>query len=266
MLKSRFVSRKVYTKNLALLLGILVFIILTISIKTFALQSNTQIRAYLCDDQGPEVYVTSPLSDSVSNDAKVTFEGSTLRTTQIDIFLNNIYSSTLPIEPDAPFSFDVILNKGTNVVTLKAHYSCNSTMQETSVIIDYVPPLKPEPQKIVNGGSGGVVIGPTQSITELPYTSIIDNIINKLTFRKRVNDEENPPNATKIDKIENSFMNSYVTPTINWVIFLGFITTSMFATLPRLFIRRNNVNLYAPRRSRLLALVFSLILAAILII
>ncbi len=126
-------------------LSLLVVVIALLSAQgtLFAVNSGSTINAEICDNSPPVVTITSPVSDSIVNQPSVTLAGSTLKTSQIDIFVNNQYSSSIAIDSSQSFSRVLSLHVGTNTIRLRAIYSCNNTTTDKTVVISYVPTSTP---------------------------------------------------------------------------------------------------------------------------
>jgi hypothetical protein len=109
-----------------------------------AVSSGSTVNAEVCDGSLPPVIaITNPQSDSIVNQSIVTLSGNTVRTTQLDIFINNQYASSAAVDSSQTFSIQVGLNRGTNTIRLKAIYSCNNTTTDETVVVTYEPSSTP---------------------------------------------------------------------------------------------------------------------------
>lgn len=133
--------------------------------------------------------VTSPLVHATDNDVNVSVSGSTAASmmidtpspvtvtampyvvtgsisnlTQIQVYVDGAYSSTIPLTPAATtFSYSLNLNSGTHMVEFIGVSAYSSTNPAVTVTVIYTPPTPPGPS---TGGTattppsnGGVVIG-----------------------------------------------------------------------------------------------------------
>lgn len=110
-----------------------------------AYAADNQVNATLCDTVSqPAVTVTDPSSLSVAtNVPSLTMSGTTVRTSQIDISINGVYTSSVAVGSDETFTATVGLQQGDNTITLHAYFSCNNTSADTTVIATYNPAVTP---------------------------------------------------------------------------------------------------------------------------
>lgn len=147
----------------ALLFGVGLLTLLVFTRSTASAQSNT-VRAILCDTAGPIVQVTEPESDSIVDTPTVNLEGTTIRTSQIELYINEAYSQSIAVEPNGPFSANVPLNKGTNTIRIEAYFACNQTTEIFNVVVTYEPKVVPSPGETTDTSvPGGGIIPPTIS-------------------------------------------------------------------------------------------------------
>ncbi len=105
---------------------------------------NNIIRTILCDTNStPIVTVLDPQSDSLVDQPLINVSGQTEQTTQIDIFVNDAYSSSVAVEPSGSFAVNVPLAKGNNTIRLDAYFSCNQNSASEVLIITYEPKVQP---------------------------------------------------------------------------------------------------------------------------
>jgi len=128
---------------------ILVIFVTSISAQIFA-QSSSTIRAELCDSSPPDLSISQPLSDSIVDQPTVTVAGSAVRTSQIDYFVNNQYSSSTVVDDSDTFSSPISLTRGTNTVRLHAIYSCNNTTSDSIIVVSYEPSSVPSDGSKIN--------------------------------------------------------------------------------------------------------------------
>lgn len=106
---------------------------------------DSRVNATLCDSTSqPVVTVTNPSSLSVAtNVPNLTISGTTVRTSQIDVSLNGVYTSSVAVGSDETFTITVGLQQGDNTIALHAYFSCNNTSTDTTVIATYSPAVTP---------------------------------------------------------------------------------------------------------------------------
>lgn len=205
-------------------LSLLVFSLsmLLINIQPSYAQQQNQILATLCDSTGPDVTITSPPTDSVVNTSNVTFTGIAERTSQIDIYVNNIYSQSVAIGASPNFSTTIGLIEGTNTVKFAAYFSCNGTNQDVEVVVDYyIIPTPSQPGTTnsstdQNPASGSVnSVKKPKSETSDSKNSIIENIIDNLGLGDKNNSGQG-----------GYYKESYVKVAFNWLIFFIIIFLS----------------------------------------
>lgn len=160
------------------------------SVSAVSVLSDSDVYSILCDGvSAPDVQVVSPVSDSVVNNPNISLNGTTNRTTQIEVHVNNTYSQSLSVNPDGPFNTTVSLQEGTNTIRLEAYFSCNHTTANFSVVVTYEPQVTPSPgtDTDTNVPGGGVVIPPTISN---PYAVIpADEPVDKPSFVERISEK-----------------------------------------------------------------------------
>jgi hypothetical protein len=106
---------------------------------TFA-QQNTNLNFELCGSETPQLAISSPQSDSVTNSPEITISGTASHTTQIEVFVNGNFDQSVAIGQDTDdFNTNVTLQQGTNSIRLAAYYSCNGTSNSTSIVVTYQP-------------------------------------------------------------------------------------------------------------------------------
>lgn len=121
---------------------LLVFVVLPSDV--VAASSGSTIRTEVCDASSPPVIsITSPQTDSIVNQPTITIAGSVVRTSQIDIFINNQYASSVAIGSTNNFSTQTGMTRGTNTIRLDASYSCNNTTASETVVVTYEPSSAP---------------------------------------------------------------------------------------------------------------------------
>ncbi len=241
----------------------LVFVIIFLagSPRLFA-QSNSNIRAEICRDEKPVVDITSPVSDSVTDVPQITLTGSTIRTTQIDISLNNVYSHSVAIGNDGLLSSALTLVEGTNIISLDAYYSCNQETEEYEIVLTYEPRIVPS-----NGGDSitevtspgtigpGVISSPGAASSETSPESLPERITDNLGITEDDNSEA------------GSFYSDYVIPIRSWFSLLAVVAVLPpyhLAWLFNAFGWKNTISKRFQLIFRFIAAVFAMLFALIL--
>lgn len=182
------------------LLGIALFCVTSLGNGVFA---QSAIKATICDPDGPEIHVSEPVSDSVVNMPYITIKGTTQRTSQIDVFVNNEYAHSTALALNNPFNIEVSLGRGTNTIRLDAYYSCNQTKRSITLVLTYDPDVAP--------GSSTTKVTPPGDY----QPDVISNPSNPPKFFSR---------DGLTDKIKTSFWpdasRSIVIPLFNWLLLL----------------------------------------------
>ena len=198
----------------------------TLSLAVFSLSSaltgfkpayaqQGQVLATLCDSTGPDVTITSPPTDSVVNTSNVNFTGIANTTSQIDIYVNNVYSQSVAIGASPNFSTSVGLNEGTNTIKFAAYFSCNGTNADYEVVVDYyVIPTPSQPgdtSSNTDQNPSASSVNSTKnkrSDSSGPKNSIIENIKDNLGI------------IDKNDRVNSIYYKeSYAKVVFNWLIF-----------------------------------------------
>lgn len=193
-----------------------------------AAQTNSTIRAEVCDTAGPVVTVTAPQSDSVTDSAQVSLTGSTERTSQIDISINGVYAQSLAIDMSNTFSTTIGLVEGTNTIILDSYYSCNQASAEFTVVVTYVPRVVPS-----NGGDSSTEV--------LRPGTVAPGIVSNPRAVEETNQPQSLPERiienlgldTKPKPRQESFsFNDYIIPIRSWLALLAGLLLASVAALP----------------------------------
>jgi len=178
-------------------------------------QQSTQVGAVLCTTESPDLQITQPLSDSVTDSSTIQIEGTALYTSQIDVVLNGQYSNSVAIGFDSVLQTQISLQEGTNTITLQAYFSCNGTSAEFDIIVDYRPAVVPSnpgniDTAVVTSESGTSVRSQDSGLSSFT-TQVIEAIKEKLG-QKQVSDD---PDFT--------VNRSYVSTAFNWAMLLAIL-------------------------------------------
>lgn len=129
---------------------------------------DNDVNVAVCTgSEGSTITITQPISDSVINQPVTTFRGAVTNATQIEIEIDGVYASSVPIGSNqATYVTDITLTSGTHTIKLIANDVCQHSNDSASVVLTYEPETG-----ISNGGitptdvQGGVVIGSDQGST-----------------------------------------------------------------------------------------------------
>lgn len=107
-----------------------------------ALAQSSVINATLCDTRGPDIAVIEPINGSTVSTGSVQLRATSTRTTQVDIYINGIYSHTVALAYDDMLNTPLALRSGENAIEIRAHFSCN----QTSAVFELTVYFDPEAQ------------------------------------------------------------------------------------------------------------------------
>lgn len=108
---------------------------------------GTTITVPLCDTALSTITIDTPQDNSVFNESPVTITGSVYRLTQIQVYLDGNYVSTVPLDSGATsFTTSVYINQGTNLVRLVGIDPCTPDNPEVTWKIIYAPGAAPTVQ------------------------------------------------------------------------------------------------------------------------
>jgi len=238
-------------------------------------QAGSSIKTTLCDDVSePTVIIEQPISDSVVDTASAAVSGTTERTTQIDLFVNDNYSHTVTIEDDGSFSTTAPLEKGTNTIRLDAYFSCNQTNTSSAVAITYEPAVVPSdggsvPTDVDNLPSGrgtgqkpGSQPSPTVQTTEDGSSSA------KPPITERIKEKLFPSAQTSGDQSPN-----YIRAAIYWAgvvaLFVSTVSSLFTGSLLALFGAETNAVVWGIALKsivRIISIIISLLLLIIIVL
>jgi len=143
-----------FKKTIPLLIAMSIALLLP-SIDAHA-QSNLQVL--VCNPDIPSsISILQPLSDSVVNKPTVEIAGSVFRANQIEIYVNNAYSGTIPLSFDTTaFHAIVNVNPGTQTIRLVAIDICQAGNSEASAVLTYQENTTPSTGSTTETTVGGV--------------------------------------------------------------------------------------------------------------
>lgn len=187
-----------------------------ITVSSSIAQQGSQVGAVLCSTETPDLQITEPLSDSVTDLPTVQIEGTALFTSQVDVVINGQYSHSVAVGFDSLLLTQASLQEGTNTITLQAYFSCNGTNAEVDIIVDYQPAVVPtNPNNVdteVATSSGGISARSEENSQASFIAQVTESIKEKLGLEQVGDDSEFTVNR------------SYVSAAFNWVIFFAILS------------------------------------------
>ena len=207
---------------------------------------GSSVRAVICDTTGPSLVISQPVSDTVTSQLETVITGTTERTTQIDIYINNVYSHSVALAINDPLYIPVRLQRGTNTIRLEAFFSCNHTNQSYNLVVSYEP---------------GAVPGAASTSLADSKRAASSNSGSGDSILERIKD-----NLNLTDK--KTYPSSFVVPLGNWLLLLvGLLAIAMMLVpsswinlIDKLFHRTSE------KRSRHLRRIIRIFGAALLVI
>lgn len=108
---------------------------------------GTTVEVPVCDTAPSTIDITTPQDNSVFSQSPVTITGTVYRLTQIQVYVNGNYASTVPLDSGATtFTTNVYLDKGSNLVRLVGVDFCTQDSPEVTWKLIYAPGATPTPQ------------------------------------------------------------------------------------------------------------------------
>lgn len=105
---------------------------------------GTMITVPLCDTAPATIAISAPKDNSVFNQPTVTLTGTVYRLSQIQVYLNDNYVETVPLDTGATtFTTDLYIYKGSNIVKLVGIDPCSQTSPEVIWKLIYAPGAAP---------------------------------------------------------------------------------------------------------------------------
>ncbi len=121
--------------------------VLLACIPTSASAQGTTVSAPLCDVAPATIAISTPLNNSVFDQPAVTLTGTVYRLTQVQLYLNDNYVATVPLDSGATtFTTEVYLYQGTNSVKLVGIDFCSPANPEATWTMIYAPGAQPTVQ------------------------------------------------------------------------------------------------------------------------
>jgi hypothetical protein len=130
--------------------------------------AETEIQADICaSGAGASVQITSPVTDSVISSLPVAVEGTVAQTSQIDIAIDGVYTSTVPVGANqTTFTYNLNLNEGTHSIRFVANDRCHVANGSVDLVLTYQSSTTPSTGGTTDttvGDSGPTVPNPLQS-------------------------------------------------------------------------------------------------------
>lgn len=120
--------------------------------------AGSVIGATICANSST-IVLMQPVSDSIVTSPSVTLQGTVQQASQIEIRVDGVFDSTLPISiGQTAFSGTVALAQGTHTISLTAVNMCSGTNVATSAVVTYAPASQvPSNGSEVSTDAGGVI-------------------------------------------------------------------------------------------------------------
>lgn len=110
-----------------------------------AQSSGTDVSVRVCPQvSSASLAITQPVSDSKTNNPKITVEGDVEYISQIDFFIDDVYDHTIALGyATTSFKSSLTVAPGTHTLRLEAIDSCSPEPLTDSVVITYQPEAQP---------------------------------------------------------------------------------------------------------------------------
>lgn len=111
------------------------------STPAYAAVKGTNLTVSICGSSaGSGLTITTPVSDSVVNQATITLSGTVLNATQIEVRVDGQYSSTIPLNAsDVSYTMQLTLTVGTHTILLTANDVCGISNASSQTVVTYQP-------------------------------------------------------------------------------------------------------------------------------
>lgn len=148
--------------------------------------AHALVEVMICPDSSQsKITITSPQSDSIINEPKVSISGDVTYISQIDFFIDDVYSNTVALGYSATeFLSPVSLEPGTHTIKVTATDSCSQATYTDSVVITYEPTTQPSlgenVETVVEGSVPTSDSKPAPTREDSAIETLIDNFISPL--------------------------------------------------------------------------------------
>lgn len=136
-----------------------------------ALNEGSQVNSLVCSGSSSNASLTvaSPQSDTIVNHSPITIQGSAENISQIDTYVDAVYSGTIAISvQQTSYTLPQSLPEGTHTITLVGNDVCNYQDVSVTLVVTYYPDAPP-PILV----DDGVVVSPQPS--ESQATPVVTN-------------------------------------------------------------------------------------------
>lgn len=126
-----------------------------------ALSDGSQVNSLVCSGSSSNASLTvaSPQSDTIVNHSPITIQGSAENISQIDSYVDAVYSGTIAISvQQTSYTLSQSLPEGTHTITLVGNDVCNYQDVSVTLVVTYYPDA-PAPILV----DDGVVVSPQPS-------------------------------------------------------------------------------------------------------
>jgi hypothetical protein len=164
-------------RSLFLAIGIVgVFAVADVS----ALQTGPRVEVLVCPtaDQS-NVMIVEPQADSTVNEPKVAIKGQVEYISQIDFFINDVYSHTVALGyADISFESVITLSPGTHTIKVIATGSCSQATRDDSAVITYQPKTQPSVGQEVDTTVEGIAYA-SDEVVASPQPSPLERVVEE---------------------------------------------------------------------------------------
>ncbi|MDB5183836.1 MAG: hypothetical protein JWO07_517 [Candidatus Saccharibacteria bacterium] len=168
----------VAAKRLVTIITVMFVAVFLFAPMTFA---QSTIKAQLCNQS--VVTIVQPAHDGTVNNPVVHFTGTVGNANQIEVYVDNNYSTQIPLSSGATtYASDVTIGTGTHAIKLSAVGNCSGvTNGEASLVVTYEPAKAAGPTS-TNVSENGSKVGSTDSTpqSQSPLSPSLDNNLSSI--------------------------------------------------------------------------------------
>lgn len=214
-------------------------IVLSFSISTTK-TAHALVEVMICPDASQSnIAISSPQSDSIINVPKVPISGEVTYISQIDFFIDDVYSNTVALGYSATnFSSTVALAPGTHTIKLTATDSCSQTTFTDSVVITYEPATQPSTgetvETLVEGSDPSVEAESKPALENNVVDTFLDSFITPSFSKLGDALDISNPNAVTSESTPGNVVRSVLFMTAT-ALMVAAVQIGIVATLPAHF-------------------------------
>lgn len=176
-------NKKIQFISLLAVFGLCVTLNACVLDRAASAQGGSTVGAVICEESS-QITLTKPVSDSVVTTSTVTLEGSVDQAGQIEIKVDGMYDSTIPLSiGQKSFTGFVQLEPGTHTITITAINICQGENGVTEAVVTYQPspqaPSKGVDTPTTVGGMTEEALLPTDMSAREPL-GVIEDILEPI--------------------------------------------------------------------------------------